>query len=261
MPFKLTPLKYFARAAVAALAFCGAPSWADSIAYTFDDGPTLDATPQLSPRQRNDALLAVLAKHQIKSVLFITSGNGTNRAEGYPLARAWGEAGHLVGNHTVTHPDLNAPAVTLAQYQQEVLDCDAAIRTLPNYRKWFRFTFLNDGNTPEKRDGMRSFLRQQHYRAAPVTFAVLDWEFNDKLIAALKADPKADVQPIRQAYLDTVRKNAQASLAKAPADRVHTILLHHNLVNAMWLEDVVTLLESMGFTSTPAAEVYAHLPD
>jgi peptidoglycan-N-acetylglucosamine deacetylase len=42
----------------------------------------------------------------------------------------------------MTHLDLNVRKITLADYQKELLDCDAVIRILPGYRKWFRFTYL-----------------------------------------------------------------------------------------------------------------------
>lgn len=39
-------------------ALCAAPVHAQSVAFTFDDGPRLDATPRLSAQQRNAAMLA-----------------------------------------------------------------------------------------------------------------------------------------------------------------------------------------------------------
>ncbi|HEU4372530.1 MAG TPA: polysaccharide deacetylase family protein, partial [Telluria sp.] len=73
---------------------------AQSVAFTFDDGPNLAEGPLLSPLQRNQAILAALAKHQVHAALFVTAGNGANRPEGYALAKAWGQAGHALGNHT-----------------------------------------------------------------------------------------------------------------------------------------------------------------
>jgi len=62
------------------------------IALTYDDGPNPDATPRL---------LEVLARHNARATFFII---GTH-ARRYPeLVRAVHAAGHLVGNHTMTHP-------------------------------------------------------------------------------------------------------------------------------------------------------------
>ncbi|MFL6657030.1 MAG: polysaccharide deacetylase family protein [Massilia sp.] len=242
---------------------------AQSVAFTFDDGPSLATTARLSPAQRNAALLAALAKHQVKAALFVTAGNGANRPEGLALARAWGEAGHAIGNHTMTHPDLDAATETLDQYQQEILDCDAVIRTLPGYQKWFRYTFLREGKAPDKRDGMRAFLVQQGYRNAYVSLDTSDWRLDEKLAEVLAKDSKADLAPIKRAYLAHIRQRALAYRALSQQlqgrDIAQVILLHHNLINALWLDDVIAQFKDMGWTiTTPEAAfrdpVYALQP-
>jgi peptidoglycan/xylan/chitin deacetylase (PgdA/CDA1 family) len=240
------------------ITLCAGAARAQSVAFTFDDGPRLAGTPLLTPQQRNGALLDTLARHRVQAALFVTAGNGANRPEGYALAKAWGQAGHAVGNHTMTHPDLHSAALSVEQYQQEILDCDAIIRTLPGYQKWFRYTFLREGNTPEKRDAMRGFLQQQGYRNAYVSLDTSDWRFDDKLNEVLTKNPRADIEPIRQQYLAHVRQRALAyrglSQQLQGRDIPQVILLHHNLVNALWLNDVINQFKAMGWTIvTPAA--------
>lgn len=234
---------------------------AQSVAFTFDDGPRLAATPLLTPQQRNQAILDALARHKVQAALFVTAANGADRPEGYALAKAWGQAGHAVGNHTMTHPDLNSAKLSLAQYQQEILDCDSIIRTLPGYQKWFRFTFLREGNTPEKRDGMRAFLKQQGYRNAYVSLDTSDWRFDEKLREVLAKNPRADIAPIRQLYLAHVRQRALAYRALSQQlqgrDIAQVILLHHNLVNALWLNDVIAQFKEMGWSITTPAAAFA----
>jgi peptidoglycan/xylan/chitin deacetylase (PgdA/CDA1 family) len=246
------------------------PTPAQTIAFTFDDGPHLTATPRLSPQARNQAMLDALAKHDVKATLFVTAGNGADRPEGLALARAWGEAGHTIGNHTMTHLNLHAEKVTLAQYQQEVLDCDAVIRNLPGYRKWFRFTYLREGNTPEKRDGMRQFLAAQGYRNAYVSLDTSDWRLDQLLNETLSKDANADVSAIKQAYLAHVWQRAEAYRALSQTlqgrDIHQVILLHHNLINALWLDDVIQMFKQRGWRIvTPevafADPVYQLQPD
>ncbi|MFL6709702.1 MAG: polysaccharide deacetylase family protein [Massilia sp.] len=250
------------RAALAlALTLSGQLVHAQSVALTFDDGPQLAATPLLSPEQRNAALLATLAKRGVHSALFVTAANGADRPAGLALARAWGEAGHAIGNHTVTHLDLNSAKVTLAQYRQEVLDCDAIISKLPGYQAWFRYTFLREGNTPEKRDGMRSFLRERHYRNAYVSLDTSDWRFDERLQTLLAANPQADLAPLKTAYLAHVRQRALAYRALSQQlqgrDIAQVMLLHHNLINALWLDDVIAQFQAIGWTIIAPAQAYA----
>ena len=222
---------------------------AQSLVLSFDDGPSLQATPLLSPAARNRALLDTLARHRVPAVLFVTLGFGADRPEGRDMAQAWGDAGHRIGNHTVSHLDLDDPRVTLERYQREVLDCDAAIRTLPGYRRWLRYTFLHEGNTPEKRDGMRSFLWDHSYRRAQVDLDSGDWMLEGRLIELLAADPQADTTSLRRAYLRQVEQRALALREQAaPRDPPRVVLLHHNLITALWLTDVIALLQSQGWT-------------
>jgi len=62
------------------------------IALTYDDGPNDAATMQL---------LDVLARHNIRATFFMIGRFVRQRPE---IARAVHAAGHLIGNHTMTHP-------------------------------------------------------------------------------------------------------------------------------------------------------------
>lgn len=246
------------------------PARAQSVAFTFDDGPKVAGTPILSAVERNQALLNALAKHGVKAALFVTAANGANQPAGYALAKAWGDAGHAIGNHTMTHPDLHNNKLSLMEYQQEILDCDRIISTLPGYQKWFRYTYLREGNTPEKRDGMRAFLKLHGYRNAYVSLDTSDWRLDDKLIEVLDKNPQADLSDIKQAYLSHIRQRALAYRALSQQlqgrDIPQVILLHHNLINALWLSDVITQFKEMGWSIvTPATAfadpVYQLMPD
>ena len=66
------------------------------VSLTFDDGPHPDFTPQV---------LEVLAEHNIKATFFVMGG----WVEHYPeIARRVVEEGHIIANHTYTHPDLSS---------------------------------------------------------------------------------------------------------------------------------------------------------
>ena len=232
-----------------------------AVAFTFDDGPKLGETPRLSAQERNQALLDALGKHHVTAALFVTVANGADRPEGLLLARAWGAAGHFIGNHTITHPDLNDEKVTLAAYQKEVLDCDAVIRALPGYQKWLRFTFLREGNTPEKRDGMREFLRSTGYRNAYVTLDTSDWRLAQALTKLVQKDPAADLAPFKKVYLAHLWQRAEAysALSRRLLGREipQVLLLHHNLINALWLGDAIAMFKEKGWAITDPARAYA----
>lgn len=234
---------------------------AQTVAFTLDDGPRIGETPLMSPEARNQAMLNALAKHKVQAALFVTASNGTNQPRGYALAMAWALAGHVIGNHTMSHLDLDANQVTLAQYQQEIQDCDAIINSLPGYQKWFRYTYLHEGNTAEKREGMRKFLKDGKYRNAYVSLDTSDWRLDAKLVEVLRRDPNADLAPIKQAYLSHLRQRALSYRALSQRvqgrDIPQVMLMHHNLINAMWLDDAITMFESMGWKIVTPTEAFA----
>ncbi|WP_138854922.1 polysaccharide deacetylase family protein [Inhella inkyongensis] len=236
------------------------PAQSQVLAFSFDDGPHLSATPRLSPAERNQALLRALAQHDVTAALFVTCGNGADRPEGLELVRAWSAAGHAIGNHTMSHPDLHAKRVSLAQYQQEILDCQRILAPLPGVQPWFRFTYLREGNTPEKRDGMRAFLKEQGLRNAYVTLDSSDWRLNELLERRLASEPQADLAPIKAAYLAHLSQRAQAYRALAleleGREVKQMLLLHHNLINALWLGDVIAQFKAQGWRIESPQQVF-----
>lgn len=77
-----------------------------TVALTFDDGPNPTFTPEI---------LAILKKYNIKATFFVV---GTN-AQKYPdLIKQIHDQGHVVANHTLTHPMLTK--LSDAALQKEV---------------------------------------------------------------------------------------------------------------------------------------------
>jgi|SRR5580704_9087328 peptidoglycan/xylan/chitin deacetylase (PgdA/CDA1 family) len=83
------------------------------LALTYDDGPNDPHTRQL---------LDVLAKHNVLATFFLIGRYVQQRPE---IAREIAAAGHVVGNHTFTHPLLTFKSET--EIQQQLLDCRAAL--------------------------------------------------------------------------------------------------------------------------------------
>src|ERR1022692_1571155 len=90
----------------------GAPG-SKQIALTFDDGPNDPHTLKL---------LDVLARHSVRATFFMI---GRFVRQHPKIARAVAEAGHMVGNHTFTHPLLIFESA--ARTRSELLDCRQAL--------------------------------------------------------------------------------------------------------------------------------------
>jgi len=243
-----------------------APAIGQTIALTFDDGPDMADTTGLSAADRNAAILKQLAEADVKSILFVTRVDADPKRN--DLIRQWGIQGHQIGNHTATHPNFNK--ISLAAYEQELLICDLAIRDMPGFTRRFRFPYLKEGDTVEKRDGFREFLVANTYATGPVSVDASDWYYSERLSDRLKKDPRADRRPYRDAYLRHLYDRARYydGLSRAVLGRsvAHVLLLHHNLINALFLKDVIQMFKNRGWTLIDSEvafkdPVYAMRPD
>jgi peptidoglycan/xylan/chitin deacetylase (PgdA/CDA1 family) len=101
---------------------------AGEIALTFDDGPNDAATPQL---------LEVLARHGVRATFFAMGDFARAKPE---IVRQVVAAGHLLGNHTMSHPRLSTQSA--ARVRQELADCNAALEDITGSAvKFFRPPF------------------------------------------------------------------------------------------------------------------------
>jgi peptidoglycan/xylan/chitin deacetylase (PgdA/CDA1 family) len=86
---------------------------ANEIALTYDDGPNDEAT---------ERLLDVLARHEVRATFFLIGGFVRQRRE---LVRSIAAGGHLIGNHTMTHPWLAWQSA--GRIREELAGCNAAL--------------------------------------------------------------------------------------------------------------------------------------
>ncbi|WP_353958424.1 peptidoglycan-N-acetylglucosamine deacetylase [Bacillus sp. DX4.1] len=101
-----------------AYAFSGPYNKAE-VALTFDDGPDLVYTPQI---------LDKLSEYGVKGTFFLIGEN----AEKYPeVVKRIVKEGHIVGNHTYSHPNL--AKVSDEEYRDQILKTEEILRRLTGY--------------------------------------------------------------------------------------------------------------------------------
>ena len=94
--------------------FAGGTRGSKQIALTYDDGPNDPHTLKL---------LDVLAKHSVRATFFMIGRYVQQRPD---IARAVVQAGHVIGNHTFTHPLLIFKSE--AQTRTQILECRSALQ-------------------------------------------------------------------------------------------------------------------------------------
>ncbi|HYF02160.1 MAG TPA: polysaccharide deacetylase family protein, partial [Patescibacteria group bacterium] len=177
-----------------------------TLCLTFDDG-SVDNMPGYSSEQWNKMLLERLHEAKVQAIFFV-KGKAVDNEKGRMVLQTWDEAGHLIANHTYSHWFFNSKNLTLHDFIVDVLKNDSLIKGYSHYTKLFRFPYLKEGNTTEKRDGFRRFLKEQNYRNGYVTIDASDWYVNSRLLNKLKADSTADITPYRDYYLQHIYDRA-----------------------------------------------------
>lgn len=94
--------------------FTNLPGGKKQIALTYDDGPN-------DPHTLN--LLEVLARHNVHATFFLIGRYVEQRPD---IARDIAQAGHVIGNHTFTHPSLIFKSKS--ETRDELIRCRAAIQ-------------------------------------------------------------------------------------------------------------------------------------
>jgi len=228
------------------------------IAVTMDD-PQTTAAYGLAATELNRRILDSLERHKIKVHLFVC-GMRVDNPEGKQLLSTWNEAGHTLGNHSYSHLFLHSKKVTLAAYLEDLEKGEGVVRGYPRFEKRFRYPFFKEGDTAEKRDGVRTWLSEHGYQQGRATIDASDWAIDDRLRKRLETDPKADLAPYRQFYLDHLWERAQfyddlgvKVLGRRPP---HTILVHHRLLNALFLGDVLEMFQKRGWELISTSQAY-----
>lgn len=94
--------------------FTGLARSSRQLALTYDDGPNDPHTLRL---------LEVLAKHSVRATFFLIGRYVQQRPE---IVREIAQAGHIVGNHSFTHPLLTFKSET--EIKQQLSECRAALQ-------------------------------------------------------------------------------------------------------------------------------------
>jgi peptidoglycan-N-acetylglucosamine deacetylase len=221
---------------------------AQIIGLTFDDG--LDPSRERRAAGWNARILRALDKQQIHAIVF-PSLKHIGGTAGMPLVERWSAAGHGVGNHTATHRSLASNDVSLQDFIADVQRADEALNALPTFMPMLRFPYLKEGDSVDKRDGMRAWMAEHGYRGAPVSIDTSDWYYNQRYLALQAAGRSEAVRRLTRAYVRHLLERAtyydtlaREVLGRSPA---HVLLLHVNAINAATLPAVIEGFRNKGW--------------
>jgi len=239
------------------LLVCFSPlSNSKEIAITFDDSPR-KAEGYFNGPERAKKLIDELKRHKVSQVAFFANSVRLN-PEGKQRLKTYSQAGHIIANHTHSHPDFNK--LTLDEYVENFLLADAKLREFENFKKLFRFPYLRDGDTDEKREGMIAVLKKHGYINAYITLNNYDWYIETLFQSAIKEGVSVDLDLMRNFYVQVMMESiehydemAQKHLGRSPK---HILLLHEMDISALFVGDLVDELRNKGWTIISPEQAY-----
>lgn len=230
------------------------------VAITVDDLPGNASLPShVSRMMIAQKMLAVFNKHHLKEIYGLINGNKVEEtSDGLAVLRQWLKAGQLLGNHTFSHLDL--AKTNSSEYIADINKNEPILNQLmvnKDYR-YFRYPYLSEGNTQEKRDTIRQFLLNNGYKIAPVTVDFFDYEWNNPYVRCLNQHDTSSIAWLKKTYLEqalnalTIAHTLSISLAHR--DIKHVLLIHINSFNAEMLDELLTAYEKHHVIFIPLQE-------
>ena len=252
--------------------FTGTLDRRPTVALTFDDLPAAGSLPPGENRTKVAAALAaeLKANHLEGAYAFVNAIKLENDPDAQQALRIWIGGGMKIGNHTWSH--ISITGHTAEAFEHEIALNEPALAQYAGTSDWhwFRYPFLWEGETLEKRHAVRAWLKEHGYRVAQVTLDFEDYAWNDAYgRCSTKADAAA-IEWLKQSYLESAAEHIKLGREEEQIAFGHEIpnvlLLHATAFTTLMLPDLVELLRKQGFrfASLPKVErnpAYAQDPD
>jgi peptidoglycan/xylan/chitin deacetylase (PgdA/CDA1 family) len=130
------------------------------VALTFDDLPGAgNLPPGMTRTQVATNLAAELRKNHLEGTYgFLNAAKMQNSPDAEQVLHAWLDAGMNIGSHTWSHISLTSN--TAEAFEHDIDLNEPVLKEFAESRDWhwFRYPFLWEGDTLEKRHAVRSYL-------------------------------------------------------------------------------------------------------
>ena len=230
------------------------------VAFTFDDLP---AHGPLAPGQaRRDVVTSILAtlqqEHIPPSYGFVNSYRLDHHPYQIEILKAWHDAGQPLGNHTYSHEELDT--MTAEAFARDIAANEPLLRKLDpdGDWHWFRYPYMEQGDTAEKRDGVLAWLHEHGYKVAEVSLNFQDYKWNDAYGRCNSRHDKPAIAALHDSYLaaadQSIAATRELSQKLYGRDLSYVLLLHVGSFDAKMLPELIALFRARGFQFTTLAD-------
>ncbi len=241
-------------AALAALTVGAATANAGGqVALTFDDLPVHGPVPAgVSRTVLLKQITNTLANARVPPTYgFVNAKSLEDDANHRAALEAWRAAGHPLANHTYSHMSLQETDVD--GYRAEVIANEPILQALMGEEDWhwFRYPYLREGESLEKRNAVRELLEARGYRIAQVTVDFQDWAYNGPYVRCFEKRDFAAIAELKANYLaradERLTASEQASQRLYGRNIKHVMLLHVGAFQPVMLPHLFEFLERRGY--------------
>lgn len=237
-------------------------AFSQQIALTIDDLPSHGSLPPgMTRADVAESILKTLKDaHAPKVYGFINAKELEQHPEDVTVLRLWRGAGFPLGNHTYAHLSLNDTSAD--EFDQSVAADEPLLKSLMGRQNWhwFRYPYLWEGDTLEKRHAVRQYLKDHKYHVAQVTLDFEDYLWNAPYARCVEKNDAASVDWLKSSYLATAAEYIALGQSAAKLiygrDIKHVLLLHIGGFETVMLPQLLGSLKRQGFKfiTLPEAE-------
>lgn len=231
------------------------------VALTFDDLPAVGKLPAGDTRSGIVMRLTeeLRAAHLEGTYGFVNAVKLDDNADAKQALHVWLDAGMNIGSHTWSHMSLtdNAPEA----FEHEIELNEPALAEYGGTRDWhwFRYPFLWEGDTVEKRRAVRAYLHVHGYRVAQVSLDFEDYAWNDAYARCSAKHDEASIEWLKQSYLETAKEyvmlGREEQLIAFGHEIPNVMLLHATAFTTLMLPELLNQLRGEGFSFAGLAQV------
>ena len=231
------------------------------VALTFDDVPAGGGLHEDETRAGIiTRLIGELKASHMKGIYGFVNGTGIDDDPDLQQAlHLWLAAGMKIGNHTFSHPSLDD--ISAEAYIHDIASNEPTLRQYDPHGDWhwFRYPYLEEGNTLAKREAVRAWLQQHGYRIAQVTLNFQDDDWDDPYGRCLQKHDQAGIDWLKQSYLSNaaefIRLGREEQVVALGHEVPNVLLLHETDFTTLMLPRLIELLRKQGFRFATLAKV------
>lgn len=221
------------------------------MAITFNELPAARGFGDVDVKAVNYLILQALKKHNVKAAGFVV---GENIGAEFDLLGEWLNDGHILGNMTYANQDLNDLGI-----EQFISDIKLGAETIEpmlsgfgQKHRYFRYPYLHYGPSVEAKEEVTRYIDHMKYIVAHASIVPEDYVYNMTLQKLGKVPDSAAFVTLLNEYINHVLDEVEREEALAqelegrPVKQI--LLLRANRLNAVYLDDLLTALEDMGYS-------------